>query len=240
MGGMFSFNRSGLRKFCKELEKLPKLIEQAEAMTLNSMAFKFKQDAAEAIIGNFTSRKPAFVRSSFRVQKATAANMEATAGSIALGNSTGFVEMLGENDDRERVPTLLSRGGNAAGVMPKQNRLMPGANFPEISEEETMAQFFAEQYRSGAAQSGGAFVVRGNNTPFTPGLYRFQKGGSGKTAKERYPVKMVQRFEKPKKAPRKFDWIAAGLKGITEEFVNDAHIKNLDYLAKKLLKKIFK
>ena len=239
--GMFSFNGAGLKKFCRELEKLPKLIEQAEAMTLNNMAFRFKQDAAEAIIGNFTSRKPGFVRSSFRVQKATVANKEAAAGSIALGgSSTGFVEMLGENDDRERVPTLLSRGGNAAGVMPKQNRLMPGANFPEVSEEETIARFFAAQYRSGAAQSGGAFVVRGNNTPFTPGLYRFQKGGSGKTAKERFPVKMVQRFEPPKNKPRKFDWIAAGLKGITEDFVNDAHIKNLDYLAKKLLKKIFK
>ena len=166
--------------------------------------------------------------------------MEAIAGSIALGNSKGFVEMLGESDARERVPTLFARGGSAANTMPKQNRLMPGANFPDASEEDSIAQFLAGQYRSGAAQSGGAFVVRGNNTPFAPGLYRFQKGGSGKTAKERFPIKMAQRFDKPKNAPRKFDWIAAGLRGITEEFVNEAHIKNLDYLAKKLFKKIFK
>jgi hypothetical protein len=197
--GMFKFEGSGLKKFCKELEKLPKLIEQAEAMTLNNMAFKFKEEAAAGIIGNFTSRKPGFVRSSFRVQKATAGSMEAIAGSIALGNSTGFVEMLGESDARERVPTLFARGGSAANTMPKQNRLMPGANFPDASEEDSVAQFLAGQYRSGAAQSGGAFVVRGNNTPFAPGLYRFKKGGSGKTAKERFPLKMAQRFDKPKK-----------------------------------------
>jgi len=237
---MFKFDGSALKKFCKELDKLPKLIEQAEAMTLNNMAFKFKDEAAAAISENFTSRKPAFVRSSFRVQKATVNSMEATAGSIALGNSTGFIEMLGESDTRERVPTMFARGGNAANTMPKQNRLMPGSDFPDASEEESVSQFLAAQFRSGAAQAGGAFVVRGNNTPFAPGLYRFQKGGTGKTAKERFPVRMAQRFDPPKKAPRKFDWISAGLRGITEEFVNEAHTKNLDYLAKKLLKKIFK
>jgi len=89
--------------------------------------------AAAGIIENFTSRKPGFVRSSFRVQKATAGSMEAIAGSIALGNSTGFVEILGEIDVRERVPTLFARGGSAANTMPKQNRLLPGANFPDAT-----------------------------------------------------------------------------------------------------------
>jgi hypothetical protein len=239
--GMFKFNGSGLQKFSRELGKLPKLIEQAEAMTLNNMAFKFKEEASDSIIENFTSRKPAFVRSSFRVEKATRGSMTAVSGSIALSkNNTGFTEMLGEAETRGRVPTLFARGNNAANTIPKKNRLAPGVNFPGAQDADEIPSMFTMLYQSGAAQSGGGFVIRGNNTPFAPGLYRFEKPRAGKTAKERFPIKMVQRFEKPQKAPRKFDWIAAGLSKITDDFVNEAHTKNLDYLAKKLLKKVFK
>jgi hypothetical protein len=238
---MFSFNGAALKKLSKELGKLPKLIEQAEAMTLNNMAFKFKEEAANAIIGEFTSRRPDFVKRQFRVTKATAANLQAIAGSVGVAGSesfTGFVEMLpGESDDRERVPTMAARYGNPLNMIPKNMRMNPGQNFPEITDADDIPPMLAMIYRAQGEQGG--VIIRGGQG-WTPGLYKFGKPkGTGRSAKERMPVKLVQSFEKPKQ-PRKFDWIAAALSKITDAFVSDAHNKNLDYLAKKQLKKVFK
>jgi hypothetical protein len=225
----FSFDGSGLTAFCKELEKIPKMLQQAEAMTLNNAAFLFKERAAAAIIENFTSRKPQFVNSSFRVTKATVQNLEAAAGSVALNSSTGFVEMLTGADNRRRLPTMFARGNNTAAIIPKKNRLSPDQDFPEITDSVPMAL-------SMLAKTGAkGFIIR-EGEGWSPGLYQFtapKKTGRGSTMKERLPVKQVQRFGKPQKAPRKFDWITAALSAVTEGFIAEAYRKNIDAIFKK-------
>jgi hypothetical protein len=235
----FSFNGSALKKLSQELGKLPKLIEQAEAATLNNMAFRFKEDAAASIIENYTARRPDFIKRQMRVTKATTNNMTAIAGSVGDGkNFTGFIEFLGEPDLRERAPTMFARGDNPANIMPKSMRLTPDQNFPEVSDAGEVGSVLAMLHRSQGAKAGVIIRAAG----WTPGLYKFtgKPKGMGRTAKERLPVRLVQKLDKPKKQTRKFDWIAAGLAGITDDFVNNVHIKNLDFLAKKMMEKVFK
>jgi hypothetical protein len=237
----FRFDGAGLKAFCKELEKLPKMIQQAQAMTLNNAAFKFRDEAANAIISEFTNRRPDFVRRQFRVTKATAANMEAVAGSVGVANNpafTGFLEMLpGEGDDRRRFPTLFARGDNASNIVPKKNRMNAGEQFPVVdSSEYGIPAALSMLYRAGAK----GFIIRGEGLGFAPGLYQFTaptNTGRDATAREKLPVKLVQKIGKPKKAPRKLDWITIALSKITDAFMTEQNIKNLDYLVKK---KVFK
>jgi len=118
------------------MEKWPKLVKQAEVATLNDMAFRFKEEAANSIIENFTSRRPDFTKRVMRVQKATVSNMEAVAGSVGMPNSpfTGFTEFLGQPDKRVRAPTLTGRKGNMKNILPQKNRMAPGANFPSTGD----------------------------------------------------------------------------------------------------------
>jgi len=234
--GAFSFNGQGLKQFAKELGKLPGLIKKSEAATLNSIAFKFREEAANAIIGEFVSRRPDFVKRQFRVTKATTANMEAIAGSVGVGNNpafTGFTEFLGEPDKRERAPTLEGgRGGRAETVLSKLNRLMPGADIPKADEGSyglPIPAMLSMLHRQGKKR----FILGG--VEFPPGLYEFT---NEETDKGQPKVRMVQSFKKPAQ-PRRFDWIAAALSKITDTFVTMTHNKNIEREFMKL-KKNFK
>jgi len=223
MGGMFSFNGAGLRKFCKELEKLPAVIRKAEAQTLNNIAYKFREEAATAITGEFTSRRPDFVLRQMRYERATPANLQAAAGSVGANNSpfTGFTEFLGQPDRRVRSPTLAGRGGQKANILPKANRMTPGANFPSTGDMDGNLPIGARLdilHRQGKKR----FIMSGPEFP--AGLYAFT---DELTDKGKPRVKMVQSF-KPPKPTRRFDWIAAALSKITEAWVTMTHNKNVE------------
>ena len=221
---MFKFDGSGLKKFCKELEKLPAVIRKAEAQTLNNIVFKFHEEAAAAITGEFVSRRPNFVLRQMRYDRATPANLQAAAGSVGANNSpfTGFVEFLGQPDKRVRAPTIAGRGGVAKNILPKANRLMPGANFPGTDDMDGNLPIAAKLdilHRRGTKR----FLMGGPQFP--AGLYEFESGKQ--TDKGRPKVRMVQSFKKP--APtKKFDWIAAALSKITEAWVTMTHNKNIE------------
>jgi hypothetical protein len=223
MGGMFSFNGAGLKKFCKELEKLPALVRKAEAQTLSNMAYKFRTEAAASISGEFVSRRPDFVLRQMRYEKATPANLQSVAGSVGVNNSpfTGFVEFLGQPDQRVRSPTIAGRKGQKANILPKTSRMTPGVNFPNVDDID------------GNIPIGGRLDIlsrRGvkrfvmNGPQFPAGMYEFT---NELTDRGRPKVKMLQNFKKP--APtRKFDWIAAALSKITEAWVTMTHNKNIE------------
>jgi hypothetical protein len=232
----FSFNGEGLKKFVAELNKLPALYDKAIAATLNDQAFKFKEEAAAAIIGEFTSRRPDFVKREIRVKKATASSMEAIAGSVGIENNpafSGFVEMLGAQDTRIRTPTLAGRGGQAAKILPQQNRLMPGANFPdtrEMDENLPIAARLSILHRRGQTR----FLLGGPEFP--AGFYAFEKGKQDKAGRPK--VQMLQSLRKPK-APRRFDWIQKALAAITPDWISERLNKNLDFEFKKFMGKKF-
>jgi len=231
----FSFNDKGLKQFCKELGKLPAMMKKAQSDTLNNVAFRFREEAANSIISEFTSRRPDFVKRQFRVTKATAANLEAIAGSVGVGNSafTGFTEFLGEADKRERTPTLEGgRGGRAETVLSKLNRLMPGADIPDTRASDyglPIPAMLSMLHRQGKKR----FILGG--IEFPPGLYEFT---NETTDKGQPKVRMVQSFKKPKQ-PRRFDWITAALSKITESWVKMTHNKNIELQFMKM-KKNFK
>jgi hypothetical protein len=222
----FSFNGAGLKKFADELGKLPALVKKAEAQTLSNMAYKFREEAAKAVTDEFTARRPDFILRQMRYQRATPSNLEAIAGSVGVNGSpfTGFIEFLGKQDQRKRVPTLAARGGNKAAILPKANRMLAGADFPNLDEGDDyglpIAARLAMLYKQGTAKR---FIMGGPEFP--AGLYEFEKGKQ--TEKGQPKVRMVQSFRKPKPT-RRFDWIAAALSKITEAWVTMTHNKNIE------------
>ena len=223
--GMFSFNGSGLKKFCRELERLPARVRNAEAQTLSNIAFRFREEAAAAISGEFTSRRPDFVLRQMRYERATPANLQSAAGSVGAINSpfTGFVEFLGAPDQRVRSPTLAGRGGQKKNILPKTSRMTPGVNFPNVDDIDGNIPIGGRLdilHRRGVRR----FVMNGPDaSSFGAGLYEFT---NELTDRGKPKVRMVQSFKKP--APtRKFDWIAAALSKITEAWVEVTHNKNL-------------
>jgi len=232
---MFKFDGSGLLKLCKEMEKWPKLVKQSQAATLNDMAFRFKDEAANSIIENFTSRRPDFTKRQMRVQKATVSNMEAVAGSVGAPNSpfTGFVEFLGSPDKRTRAPTIAGRKGNMKNILPQKYRMAPGANFPSTGDMDgglTTAAKLAVLHRRGVK----TFIMPGPEG-FPAGLYEFVPGET--TDYGRPKVRMVQSFRKPAQ-PKKFDWINAALSKITEAWVSMTHNKNIEAALMKSRRKL--
>jgi hypothetical protein len=238
MGGMFSFNGAGLKKFCKELEKLPARVRNAEAQTLSNIAFRFREEAAAAISGEFISRRPDFVLRQMRYERATPANLQAVAGSVGLDNSnfTGFVEQLGKPDQRVRAPTIAGRGGSAKNILPKANRMTPGVNFPNVDDIDGNIPI-GGRLDILSRRNVKRFIMNGPDAaPFSAGLYEFTneltENGRGKK------VRMVQSFKKPKQ-PRRFDWIASALSKITEAWVTATHNNNLQAEFEKM-KRTFK
>jgi len=233
---MFTFDDRGLKQFTAELDKLPLLYKKAMAATLNDEAFKFKDEAAGAIIGEFTSRRPDFVKRQMRVSKAAPDSMEATAGSVGVGNNpafTGFAEPLGQPSKKVRAPTLAGRGGQAANILPQRNRMMPGANFPDTQKMDGSLPIGAKLdilHRQGTRR----FLMGGPEFP--AGLYEFT---GEETNKGRPKVRMVQSFKKPKQQ-RRFDWVAKALAAITPEWIAGRMRKNMDFEVKKRLKTEFK
>jgi len=220
---MFSFNGSGLKHFCKELGKLPALLRRAESQTLNDIAFQFKTEAEKSIIENLTSRRPEFVRRVFRVEKSNPGSLQAIAGTVQLDGSsfTGFIEQLGQTDRRVRAPTMRGRGGTAGNILPKQNRMMKGANFPDAREMDGNLPIAARLdilHRQGKKR----FLMGGPEFP--AGLYEF----TGElTDRGKQKVRMVQNFKKPAQT-RRFDWVTAALSKISEAWVNMTHNRNIE------------
>jgi hypothetical protein len=234
---MFSFDDSGIKKFIRELQKIPELHKKAVAATLNDQAFKFKTEAGNVIIENYVSRRPDFVRRQMRVSKANPHSLEAIAGSVGIDNNpsfSGFTEFLGQQDQRVRSPTLAGRGGAAQNILPKANRLMPDVNIPDVAEMPyglPVAALLDMLHRQGQK----SFIIK--DPKFAPGLYTFDKGKEYKRGKPK--IKMVQSFKKPKQ-PRRFNWVNAALSKITEAWIQTQHIKNIDFEVKKRLKKVFR
>jgi hypothetical protein len=236
--GMFSFDGSGLRKFAAELGKLPKVIKQAEAQTLNNIAFKFREESAAAIIKNFTSRRPDFVKRQMRYERATPSNLMAIAGLVGLENNpfTGFTEFLGEPDKRVRSPTIAGRKGQKQNILPKANRMTPGVNFPNVNDIDNnipIGGMLDILHRRGVKR----FIMNGPDAaPFSEGLYEFTDELTENRRGKK--VRMVQSLKKPAQT-RRFDWINAALSKITESWVEMTHNKNIEAVFSKM-KRTFK
>jgi hypothetical protein len=237
MGGAFSFNGAGLKAFAKELGKLPAVIRKAEADTLNNIAFKFREESAAAITGEFTSRRPDFVLRQMRYQRATPANLESVAGSVGVANNpafTGFIEPLGKPDTRKKAPTHKGgRGEQKKNIVARANRMIPGAEFPEVDDDIPYGLPVAAQLSMLHRQGKKRFKIK--SAKFAPGLYGFTGGTTEQGEPE---ISMIQSFREPAQ-PRRFDWIAAALSKITEAWVEMTHNKNIvNEFAK--MKKTFK
>jgi len=222
---MFKFDGSGLRKFCKELGKLPERLRKAESQTLNDIAFQFKTEAENSIIGNLVSRRPEFVRRSFRVDKASPESLQAIAGTVLLDGSsfTGFTEQLGQPDKRVRAPTLRGRGGRAGNILPKTARMMKGANFPNTEDMDGNIPI-AGRLDILARRGVKRFVMNGPDaSSFSAGLYEFT---NELTERGKPKVKMLQNFKKPAQ-PRRFDFISQAMAKITQAVVDAIHGRNV-------------
>jgi len=222
---MFFFDGSGLKKFAAELGKLPALLRKAEIQTLNDIAFQFKTEAENSIIGNLVSRRPEFVRRSFRVDKASPESLQAIAGTVQLDGSsfTGFVEQLGQADRRTRAPTLRGRGGQAGNILPKTARMMKGANFPNTEDMDGNIPI-AGRLDILARRGVKRFVMNGPDTsPFSAGLYEFT---NELTERGKPKVKMLQNFKKPAQ-PRRFDFISTAMAKITQAVVDGFYGRNV-------------
>ena len=174
-----------LKDFRDLYRKAPRKVPRVAAGVLNSLAFETRAEALNILASRLTIRKPAFARRHMRVDKArtTAAlsSQRSTAGSIARGSFTGWVEQQdGDKGNRTHFATIAGRRGSEGNVVPNRFRL--GKDYPAQGDTR-LGVFLAMMARRPGRKP---FVLKN-------GLFKF-------VGKKK--IRMLQGFQKPKKVKR--------------------------------------
>lgn len=121
---MFEFTAADLINLRRFYKRAPKAFGRAVVGMLNNVAFDSRFELLEAIDDQMNVRNRGFVTRHMRVEKAKGDDISravSVVGSIAGARFTGWVEQeTGQPDKRNRVYSLLSRGGS------ETNKVKPG------------------------------------------------------------------------------------------------------------------
>jgi hypothetical protein len=159
--------------------------------------------------------------------------MKASSSSVLVeGNEsfTGWEEMVTGKETRARAPTLAARSGQPSKILPKKNRMTPGANFPDTRKMDNKLPI-AARLSILRKQGQKRFLMGGPEFP--AGLYEFTKE---KTERGQPKVSLLQKLEDPfNNSPEKFDWPEVALQQMDDSWTAEQYQKNLDYQIKKYL-----
>lgn len=216
MTAVFTTDLREMRAFAKWARSNPRGLRVAGGMMLNQMAFGSKEEIGKVIEGEFTLRKPKFVKGRIRVQKAVfSQTMDLQVSAVgAIQDKPRFSSLVEQQTgDRAKRGTTASIRGRSGS---KRKMIAPSARF---RKRHRLAGNIA---RSGNANNRimiGLKVMakQGVKTPFVirghkqipDGLYRFIKG---KTKFGQRNIGILRRFDKNRAQPKRFKWLTIGVK----------------------------
>ncbi|MBE3063630.1 MAG: hypothetical protein IMZ69_01265 [Spirochaetes bacterium] len=227
------FLRMDLHEF-KELydffQRMPELVRPAVAQLLNDLAFRGREVAIDTLGKRVIIRNRRFALSRMRVQKTGAkpiAQQQVILGSISSERFSGWAEFQrGGNPQRNRVFSLLARGGQKEKQASASSRLKPGTVFPKPEDWDDIANPRSRvqamiRVMSESNIYGRVFMLpKGQSGGLTPGLYRVSKGSKSSYRKSKRggsgvgnwrmtgnrPVPKIQMIQRFGKAPRSKRW----------------------------------
>jgi hypothetical protein len=198
-----------LKAFGREF---PRKVAQAMGLVVNSVAFDMRDEMELSIGRLMTVRSKSFVKRHLWVSKARSGGRSPVAevGSIRRGKFEGWAgQQFGSDVDRERVPTLMSRGGTKTKSMKRSARLLKGKDIPtarEIAGKSGPGSVIAMMRILARRGDRRPFLIfPGEHPSFKGGLYemRGRKDKGGRKAK----LSMLQGLENPNTQPRRLDWV---------------------------------
>lgn len=216
------------RKLEQYFREFPKGARQATSIMLNNLGFAARQEMPDVLRDHgFIVRNPKFTVSRMRVQKTTAKPIQdqrVIIGSVETKGKGGSITHDGWRSlqtgrptpkDRNRVTTLLSRGGDKANKVRAKSRLKPAIDYPnpgafDDARGRTIGnriQAMIREVASGMYDTGKMFVLpKGQSGRMSPGLYKVVRGKKSIRGKVYPKIQIVQRFDRPPHA-RRYAWI---------------------------------
>lgn len=126
---IFDLNLKEIIQLRRWYKRQPKKFRRAEIMVLNEFAFGNRRSVVDLLTKRMTIRNPKFLNSRIKVSKATMSRAVSVMGTIESPRFSGFVEQeFGTATDRNRVASLLARGGSASKQIKPSLRLKPSAD----------------------------------------------------------------------------------------------------------------
>ena len=230
MPDMFQLDKRELNQLLKFYKQAPRKFLPAAAGMLNTFAFGVREQAVKQINDKFTVRNPAFVKSSFRVEKTRIVplqNMESKTGSISRPRFSGWIEQeTGQQTKRKRVQTLAARQGSWGDQVQNRSRLKPnqkfltfsdfsGKNLGRSKEQRTVAML--ESFRKNKISESKVMMFRGRlkgrMSKYKRGTYRMQNG----------IISRHQTFDPRRIQPKRNPWMQPA----REKYFRSANIKNM-------------
>lgn len=141
------FSDVEMKAYKRMLQNAPKYYQAVSANVLNDLAFEMREILQGQIAGSMVMRNRGLLRKFTRVEKAKPGPIKqqrAIVGTIRSKDFTGWAENeKGGASERNRVITLMARGGDKAKVVPKKNRINQpiaheGGNFGDTAGNRTI------------------------------------------------------------------------------------------------------
>ncbi len=178
---IFELDQKDLRKLLKFAKKAPTSFRRASKDVLNDQAFALKNTALDQIRKTMIVRSPGFVNSSMRVVKAktgsSISTQQSATGSIYRERFSGWVEQeTGKPSQRERIASLVARGGGKRGKIKPRFKFKPGKKF--VRPKQFGGKDFQSKIRAmfrimGSRKKREMFLLSRKYKKMRPGLYLF-------------------------------------------------------------------
>jgi hypothetical protein len=183
------FSDIELKAYKKMLANAPKYYQAVTANVLNDLAFDMREILQGQISGSMVMRNRGLLKKFTRVEKAKpgpVSQQRAVVGTLRSKDFTGWAENeKGGPSERNRVITLMARGGDKAKIVPKKNRINQeiahdAGNFGSTAGNRTMG-FLSWLNRNSYK---GLFQLSAGK--FKGGIYTFKPGQPAKM--KGYPI----------------------------------------------------
>jgi len=230
-GDFLQLDFRDLAKLALFFKRFPLQARAATAALLNDLSFLWRGEAFDAIASRTIIRNPRFDRSRLRVQKTSAGPIErqqAFVGSIFTYAKGGRLSHDGwyslqtgqEPRTRNRVMSLLARGGDRTRPVLPSARLKPGTEFPkprdwdEVHLPQSRVQAMIRSMADSGVYGKTFLLPKKQSGGLSPGLYKIKRRrgyllpSTGRPAPD---VAMLQHFGKRPRGLR-FAWMQESLK----------------------------
>ncbi|MGA2977323.1 MAG: hypothetical protein ABSF77_18605 [Spirochaetia bacterium] len=206
-GPIFDIKLTGLKALFDFAKRAPADFKKAQMTVLNDLGFMVRRSVIGTISQKMKVRNRAFVSSRVQVTKSTINHPTVKIGSVATNRFSAWLEQeTGREPARNRIASLIARGGTEAGQIKKTARMQ--GEFPSTKDFQDarggdpgnriamMIRTFDEAHRK------EPFIIDEKNSGFPPGLYKL-KGGYKTVGTMKYPrLALLQTFDKKPKAKR--------------------------------------
>lgn len=191
-----------ISNFILFMRRAPDLFAKAGANVLNTIAFSSRKTVMRKIKSSMTVRNERFIKSTLLIDKARKGQplymLASTLGTVEKPRYSGLEEQI-TGGKKQRVPTMLARGGSKKKQVRTMDRLRPAKTFLDIDKyQKAPDALIAVSAR--AKRRKVPFIVK------TPGKHRLPPGLYKIRA---HKILMLQSFKS--ESVKRINWMEEGV-----------------------------